>query len=145
MTIIEGLYDFWSACPLLTDNKINVDYLPETAKRDGVEFSIDATPGTEILNQYIDGGAQCQYLFVLRSVNDYGPDVWQNIANSGFYDGVVQWMADCTRRRNLPPMPEKMTPRMIEAMSTAYLFGVGAQTGKYQIQCRLVYFRKGDR
>lgn len=144
MTIIEGLHKFFEACPLMTDNRINVDYLPEDAKK-GVEFSIDATPGTEVIKSYMDGGAECQYQFVLRSVNDYGADTWQNIANSGFYDGLVAWMRQQSRARNLPEMPEGMTPKSIEAMSTAYLFNMGASTGKYQIQCRLLYFRKGDR
>ena len=35
-----------------------------------------------------------------------------------------------------------MTARSIEAQSTGYLFTTGPDAGKYQIQCRLVYFQK---
>ena len=144
MTIIQCLHEFFLDCPLMTDNRINVDYLPEDA-RDGVEFSIDATPGADTLTPHLDGGGMCQYQFVLRSVNDYGPDTLQNIANSGFFDGLMAWMRTQSRKRQLPQMPEGMQPLRIRALSTAYLFQMGADVGKYQIQCQLDYYRKGER
>lgn len=144
MTIIQGIWDFFMDCPLMTENRINVDYLPEDAKQ-GVEFSIDATPGTDMVSQHLDGGGMCQFQFVMRSVNDYGPDTWQNIANNGFYDGLIVWMRTQSRKRQLPQMPDGCQPLRIRALSTAYLFQEGANVGKYQIQCRLDYYRKGDR
>lgn len=144
MTIMQGLWDFFMACPLMSEYRINVDYLPSDAK-DGVEFSIDATPGTETEVRHLDGGGMCQYQFVLRSVNAYGPDTWQNIANGGFYDGLVAWLRTQSRQRKLPAMPEGMQPIRIKALSTAYLFEMDAAVGKYQIQCTLEYYRKGDR
>jgi hypothetical protein len=144
MTIIQSLYNHFESCPILDGRAINVDYLPENAKR-GVEFSIEATPGTQELKRYMDGGADCQYTFVLRSVNAYGPDVWQNITNGGFYEELCDWMRRTNRNGTLPLLDSGMIAERIEPLSTAYLFSEGADTGKYQIQCRLLYSRDGDR
>lgn len=121
------------------NSKINVDYLPEGA----LEYSIDTTPATEIIKKYINGDTKRQYIFVLRSVNDYGPDVLQNIANSGFFEKLSGWLDEQTNSGNFPSLPSGMEPERIEAQSTGYLFTAGPETGKYQIQCRIVYLQKG--
>lgn len=140
-TIIAALRAYFLACPLTGDNRLGVDYLPEQ----GIAYSIDATPATEILQQYVGGSSLRQYQFVFRSVNDYGPDVLQNIANSGFFERLSAWMEQQTKARSLPELGAGRTARRLEAMSTGYLFTAGPDVGKYQIQCRLVYFQKGER
>ena len=139
-TIIQSLRDYFLTCPLMGDSAINVDYLPEGP---AVEYSIDTTPATEIVKQYIDGSSVRQYLFVIRSVNDYGPDVLQNLANSGF---MRIWRHGWKSRPEpaiFPSLPGRKNPRKkIEAQSTGYLFTTGPDTGKYQIQCRLQYFQE---
>ena len=138
-TIIQSLRDYFLTCPLMGDSAINVDYLPEGP---AVEYSSESTPATEIVKQYIDGSSVRQYLFVIRSVNDYGPDVLQNLANSGFYENLAAWLEVQTRTGNFPSLPERKIPQKIEAQSTGYLFTTGPDTGKYQIQCRLQYFQE---
>ena len=54
-TIIQALRDYFLDCPLMTDNVVNVDYLPEDTKKNGIEFSIDVTPAEEVIQPYIDG------------------------------------------------------------------------------------------
>lgn len=138
-TIIQSLRDYFLACPLMGDSAINVDYLPEGPV---VEYSIDTTPATEVVKWYTDGSSVRQYLFVIRSVNEYGPDVLQNLANSGFYENLAAWMERQTKAGNLPQLPAGKTPQKIEAQSTGYLFVSGPDVGKYQIQCRLQYFQE---
>lgn len=140
-TMIGALREYFLACPLTGDSRLGVDYLPEQ----GVAYSIDATPATEVLQQYVGGSSLRQYLFVFRSVNDYGPDALQNLANSGFFERLAAWMERQTKARALPDLGPGRTARRLEAMSTGYLFTAGPDTGKYQIQCRLVYFQKGER
>ena len=84
-TIIHSLWDYFLTCPLMGDKKINIDFLPEKS----LEYSIDTTPATEIVKRYVDGSSVRQYLFVIRSVQDYGSDVLQNIANSGFFEAIA--------------------------------------------------------
>ena len=137
-TIIKSLWDYFLACPLTGDRKLNVDYLPES----GIEYSIDTTPATEIVKMYTDGSSIRQYLFVFRSVGDYGSDELQNIANSGFYEQLSEWIEQQSRAGALPILPAGKTAIKLEAQSTGYLFTTGAGVGKYQIQCRLQYLQE---
>lgn len=143
MTIIEGLYHYFWDCPLLTEYAINVDYLPCDAK-DGIALSIDGSPSTETQRPHIRGGGMCQFQFYLRSIHAYGADKWQNLANSGFYDALAAWMRRQSRARNLPEMPDNMQPMRIQALTSNYLVESGASDSKYQIQCQLDYYRRGD-
>ena len=138
-TIIESLRNYFLTCPLMGQEKINVDFLPEQ----GVEYSIDTTPAAEVVRQYVDGSSVRQYLFVIRSVNDYGADTLQNITNSGFFEALSDWLEKQTMRGILPLLPTGRSARKIEAQSTGYLFNTGPDAGKYQIQCRLEYFQEG--
>ena len=92
-----------------------------------------------IRDSYTDGSTRRQYLFVLRSVNDYGTDTLQQIANSGFFEALSAWLESQTESGVLPMLGEKRCAEKIEAQTTGYLQGAGPDIGKYQIQCRLVY------
>lgn len=144
-TIIEALKEYFEACPLLADSKINVDYLPDKVKASGMECSIDTTPAEEEIQRYVSGSAMCQQVFVIRTQNSYGPDTLQQVANSGFFEDLSAWMREQSQKKDLPELPEGMTARFIEAQSTGYLAADFADVAKYQIQCRLVYFRQGGR
>nr|DAI95727.1 MAG TPA: Minor capsid protein from bacteriophage [Caudoviricetes sp.] len=137
-TIIKSLWNYFLACPLTGDRKLNVDYLPES----GIEYSIDTTPATDIVKKYTDGSSIRQYLFVFRSVNEYGSDALQNIANSGFYEQFSDWLEQQNLENNYPELPVGKTPIKIEAQSTGYLFTTGPAVGRYQIQCRLLYLQE---
>lgn len=138
-TIIASLRNFFLTCPLMGSNRINVDFLPDQ----GMEYSIDTTPATEIVKRYVNGDTERQYLFVVRSVNDYGADVLQNIANSGFFENLSKWLEEQTEAGTLPSLPAGQTAKSIAAQSTGYLQGSAPGVGKYQIQCRLLYLQKG--
>lgn len=144
-TIIESLKEYFEACPLLEGSKINVDYLPDGTDSGEMECSIDTTPAEEEIQRYMSGSAMCQQVFVIRTLSDYGPDTLQQVANSGFFEDLSAWLREQTKRKNLPELPEGMTARLIEAQSTGYLAADFADVAKYQIQCRLVYFRQGGR
>lgn len=138
-TIIQALRDYFLTCPLMDGSRINIDYLPDR----GMEYSIDTTPATEIVKRYVNGDTQRQYLFVIRSVSDYGSDVLQNLASSGFYEQLSEWLEHNSDNEIFPDLPEGKTPLKIEAQTTGYLFTTSPKAGKYQIQCRLVYRQKG--
>jgi len=143
-TIIEALFDFFDASPLMSDNRLNIDYLPEDTSRAGVEYAIGTAPGDEIIKNYRNSAAMCRYPFVISSVNDYGPDAAQCIMNTGFLEQLAEWMRVQTIQRMLPELPENMEPRSIKAIGAGYLYQPDINAGKYQIQCELVYYRKGD-
>ena len=129
----------------MTDNRLNIDYLPEDTKEAGVEYAIATSPTDEVVKRYHGGGALCRYPFIISSVNDYGPDAAQNICNTGFTEQLSVWLRKQSRLRNLPNLPADLTPRSIRAIGSGYLYQPDINAGKYQIQCELEYYRKGDR
>lgn len=140
MTIIESLYNYFLSCPLLYNGKINIDYLPETP----TEYTIDVSPTTKIVKAYINGDSIRQYLFTIGSREYYGTDVLQNLANSGFYEKFADWVEKQSNEGNLPILADGSTPQKIEILSTGYMFGGNADTARYQIQCRLIYYKKQE-
>jgi len=143
-TIIESLVDYFSNCPLMSNGRLNIDYLPEDTGQAGVEYAIGASPTDEVIQRYRDGGARCRYPFTLSSINDYGADVVQNMLNTGFYEKLANWLTTQSRLRNLPELPCNMQTRSIRAIGTGYLFRPDVNAGNYQIQCELEYYKKGD-
>ena len=140
-SIAKALREYFLTCPLLGDHPLGVDWLPDKS----VAFSIDATPASQVLVRYFSGDSLRQYEFVLRSVQDYGADVLQNLANSTLYEQLSAWMEEQTRKRNFPDLGPERTVQSIEAQSTGYLMTVAPDVGRYQIQCRIIYYQKGSR
>lgn len=140
-SIAKALREYFLTCPLLGDHPLGVDWLPDHS----VAFSIDTTPASQIIQRYFSGGSLRQYEFVLRSVQDYGADVLQNLENSALYERLAAWMEEQTRKRNFPDLGEGRTVQSIEAQSTGYLMTVAPDVGRYQIQCRIIYHEKGTR
>ncbi len=144
-TVIEGLRDYFNNCPLIHGGKLNVDYLPENTKKDGVQFSISPTPGEPGMRQYMSRSSMRQFPFVLRTISDWGTDILQNLGNSGFCEDLAEWMLEQAATHTLPELPPGMSATKLVVVTSGYLFTTTPAVGKYQIQCRLEYFRKGER
>lgn len=135
MRLIESIRNFILTYPNLNDGRLNVDYLGF----EPTEYSIDGTPVEPIIRKYVDGGTLRQFNFVFSSVEVYGQDTLNNIANSGFYEDFADWLETSSKAGELPEMEVGKTPLRIEALNTGYLFDTTTNTGRYQIQCRLIY------
>lgn len=140
-SIAEALHTYLLTCPLLGDHPLGVDWLPDKS----VAFSIDTTPASQIIQRYYSGSSLRQYEFVLRSVADYGADILQNLANSTLYEQLAAWFEEQTRKRTFPDLGSGRTVQSIEAQSTGYLMTAAPDVGRYQIQCRMIYYEKGTR
>lgn len=143
-TIVDALVAYFGGCPLMTGGRMNIDYLPEDTKKAGIEFAISMEPTDEVITRYKDGSARCRYPFIISSVHDYAPGVVQNIQNAGFYEDLAKWIREEARDRRLPSLPEGTTARSLRTMGSGYLYQPDVDSGKYQIQCELEYYRQGD-
>lgn len=140
-SIVQTLRDYFLGCPLLERYAVGVDWLPDH----GIAFSVDPSPGSAVLQRYIGGDSIRQYLFVLRSIQDYGADVLQNLGNCGLFEALAEWMETQTAMRTLPDLGGGRIVKVLEAQSTGYLMTRGPDVGQYQIQCRLVYYQPAER
>ena len=98
MTIIESLYHYLDACPLLQDGMLYVDYLGP----DPVSYVIDAEPATAIVKRYANGDTVRQYLFTLGTRDYYSQDVMERIDSSGFFEEFSDWLDAQNIHGNLP-------------------------------------------
>ncbi len=138
MKIIESVKNFILTCPYLEElAAINVDFLPDSPDT----YSIEEVPTNAVIQTYLDGSQERQFVFVFASRFYYSDETRNNIENSGFYEDFSDWLDEQTKTGNLPAMREGMTPSKIEAMSSGYLFDVSGDlsNARYQIQCRLIY------
>lgn len=140
--MVSEIRDWLRTCPLIDKNdRFNVNYLGA----EPVAFSIEETPNTPIIQQYLDGSTIREKAFVLAAVQDYSPDILSQIANSGFWEALSDWVEAQNRKRNFPKMPVGKTARKIEVATTHYLYRTGENTARYQVQMKLTYFQKGER
>ena len=142
MTILEGVRAWLKTCPALAGERLNVDYLPETAK----SYSVEVVPCTEVVKRYFDGAAVKQFLFVLASRCFCTDDIKQNTDNIAFYEDFSRWVERQCRRRDFPALGEDRQSRKVEVTTSGYLFTLDDHgNARYQIQMKLTYIQKGQR
>ena len=138
MKIIESVKNFILTCPCLEElSAVNVDFLPESPDT----YSIEEVPTNSVIQTYLDGSQERQFVFVFASRFYYSDETRNNIENCGFYEDFSDWLDEQTESGNFPQMRDGLTPTKIEAISSGYLFDVSGDlsNARYQIQCRLTY------
>ena len=138
MKIIESVKNFILECPYLAElAAVNVDFLPDSPDT----YSIEEVPTNAVIQTYLDGSQERQYVFVFASRFYYSDETKNNIENSGFYEDFSDWLDEQTKKGNLPVMRDGLNPTKIEAVSSGYLFDISGDlsNARYQIQCRLIY------
>lgn len=136
--LIDEVRTWLQECTLIdADDRFNANYLGA----DPTEYTIEDVPVVAVLKQYL-GGALKQKNYMIASRNSYGVDILDNIANSGFYDALSDWVQAQNKARNFPNMGTNKVVRNIKTTSTAYIFEAGADTARYQIPLQITYYEK---
>ena len=140
MTIIEAVRDFLKTCPLLTGERLNVDFLPEEA----TAYSVDVTPITPVVKNYICGGSLRQFAFVFATRVFFGDHIRQQLDNLGFFEAFADWLEAQNRARIFPDLGAGRHAKRLEVSTSGYVFAPGTDTARYQIQCRFLYEQDAD-
>lgn len=138
--MIEEIRKYIGTCPFLKGSKINVNYLGESP----AAYSIDSVPAAPVIKQYADGGQLCQQLFVLASRELYTRSASSNIAVARFYEDFAAWIDENNQNGILPKITENVTVQSIEVLTGQYLYDFGETDARYQIQCRLIYYKEAQ-
>lgn len=141
MTIIEAIRNFLGEYEGLKGERLNIDFLPP----DDSAYSVDAIPTKSEVKRYTDGSSVRQFSFTLASRAFWGPDVRQQVDNLAFFEDFEEWLAEQNRKRHFPNLGEGRTVRKVEVTTSGYAFAPGVDFARYQIQCNLIYFQKGER
>lgn len=141
-SIMGAVRDFLGGCPLFEGNGLQVNFLGESPQ----EYTLEDVPANPIIKQYTNGNSVRQALFVIASREFYSRDSIENLKSSGFYERLAEWLEIQSKNRNLPNLPDGMTAQKIEATTNGYCMSADIQQNiqRYQIQCRLTYFKKGQ-
>ena len=140
MKIIESIRKYIGELDCLSSlgKVININYLAD----DSDSFSIEEIPSNPILKKYVDGSSVRQFQFVFSSREPYGPEILQNLENSGFYEDFANEIENRNKNGLLPLLEDPLESLEIRVESTSYIVSVTEDTGMYQINLRLKY-RKG--
>lgn len=136
--MIDEIREYIGKCPLFKENRINVNYLGDKP----ATYSIDSVPAAPIIKQYSDGGQLCQQLFVFASRELYSRAASGNIAVTKFYEDFADWISRNNQNGVLPKLSEGLTAQSIEVITGQYLYDFGETDARYQIQCRLIYYKE---
>lgn len=138
---VDAIRDWFRECPhLQPGNRFSVDYL----SADPTEYAIYMQPST--LASFIDvTGEVCvrsvqELNFIFASREKHSSDVLQALANHGFYDGVINWIIQQNKQKIFPEIAAGKVISIMPSL-TQYLFEAGANSGRYQISCKMKYRR----
>lgn len=140
-SIIDGIVDFFTGCPLLKDGAFRVDALGDTP----MEYTIEIDAFDPVIQEYVDGSKNCRYQFAFGSREYYDLDRMQNIANSMFYEQLSRWVSDKSARGELPAMPVNCYPDKLRAMSSGFVLDENGTTARYRVQFELTYLERKPR
>lgn len=131
--IIESIRDYILKCDFLKDGKVNINYLPAE-----MSYSIEPIGGDPVYKRYMDGNCLKQFQFALMSAEVYDGDARTEIANSGFYQFLEEWIEENNMKDIYPDLDGRDAIR-VDVLQSGYLFSTEADLGRYQIQLRLIY------
>lgn len=136
MKLIDYIRSLLRTCPLLENERINVDFLDA----ENGSYSVNTSPAAPIVKRFIDGSSIRQYVFTFSSAELYGEEIRQNLENAGFWEDFTEWIESVDLPHTLETDQE---PQKIEVLSSGYAFMTDADSARYQIECRLLYKQKG--
>ena len=137
-SIIEGLSNYFLACPLLKDGVFRVDALGS----DPVEYSLAPGITSPILKKYVDGSSIRQYQFNFNSRDAYSMDRVLAIQNESFYENLCNWVEKQSMAGNLPEMPNGCEAQALTVLAPGYMLDASMENAYYQIQMQLKYFKE---
>lgn len=140
MSITESLRDWLLECPQLAGQRLNTNYLGAEA----AEFSIVEAPVTPVVSTYLDGTTVRQKSVALTAVQDYSPDILLQLAASGFWETVADWIEARNDADDLPDLGPGREATSIAVSAAHYVLHTTATTARYQLQMLLTYDQYPD-
>lgn len=137
-SMIQGIVDYVTACPLLAEGYIRVDSLGARP----IEYGIATLPCDPVIKRYTDGSSMRQYLFAVTSREYYSVDMIQNIRNSEFYEDLADWFEAQNKTGTFPVLGPGKTVQKMELVTSGYLFSTDRKTARYQLEIRCKYYKE---
>lgn len=131
---MQLIKEYIETCPLLKNNKINVDYLNSK----DYSYSIDRTPVNPVSKKYRDGGKIYQIAFDFSITFPIGSKALLNLINSKFCEDFMEWVENQNNKRIYPDITGA---RSIECTSPGYVLSKTETSAIYIIQMNFKYYK----
>ena len=140
---ITAMREWLKTCPLIAEEQSEngaafriSDLSPEPV----VEFSIEDSPTDPVTAVFFSGRNLAKsYIFVSR--RDYSEAQSVQIANSGFFEQLTEWVLAQNDRHHLPRLDGRKEALRVSVTSSGYIVTASAGSCKMQLQLRLEYYQ----
>ena len=136
--MINSIKDFMATCPFLTETDININYLGE----DAVSSSVNSVSADPVIKTYTDGGSLRQFIFEISIRQSYGENEEANIAAAELLENISDWIEQKNNVGILPSLSNNKHPISLEIFRTGRVKHKTADTAKYQLKCKLIYYQE---
>lgn len=133
--MIEELYNFFAACPVLAGAEMNVDYLDSEQG----SYTIEALPCEPVLRRYHTGGERRQYCFQIALRQNYRGTPSENLRNEKICELIADWAEECSEKNLLPKLSDGKISQSLTVTTGGYMFDESSGHARYQIGFRLIY------
>ena len=137
MTAMESLNAYFRSCPLLAEGKFPGDMC---AGQD-IPFTLEGFAQDNAVQRYVHGDALREATFVLTTQDSYPRQNLQGLFDGGFQEQLQAWLQ---LDGNLPALPQGMQAQSVITQGAMYQVDQTTEQVRYQVQCKLVYFKGGN-
>lgn len=109
-------------------------------RQEAGSLSVDSVPTSPQVRRYMDGGRRLRLDFVVSGREFLDDDPAGAAASLGLFEELGRRMESAP----LPALGEGLTAERVQILSTAYPVSLdGHGTARYQMQCRLIFYKEG--
>lgn len=142
---ITAMREWLKTCPLIAEEQSEngaAFRISGLSPEPVAEFSIEDSPTDPVTAVFFSGRNLAKsYIFVSR--RDYSEAQSVQIANSGFFEQLTEWVMRQDAQHNLPDLSAcggGKTPTGIAVTNSGYIVTNSAGSCKMQLQMRLTYY-----
>lgn len=138
LSFLPAIRDYFLTCPMMADGSISFDFLPDAP----MAYTVDAVPELEVVKTYTDSSSIRAWRFLIQSAGTYAPGVLQQVANSGLYESLVDWLESQALQDNLPTLPAGREALSVTIDGAGPSIEENAAEGTWRMQGTLQYFQE---
>lgn len=140
---ITAMREWLKTCPLIAEEQSEngaAFRISGLSPEPVAEFSIEDSPTDPVTAVFFSGRNLAKsYIFVSR--RDYSEAQSVQIANSGFFEQLTEWVLAQNDRHHLPRLDGRKEPLCVSVTSSGYIVTASAGSCKMQMQLRLEYYQ----
>ena len=139
---ITAMREWLKTCPLISEEQSENGAAFRIAglEEESTAFSIEDSPTDPVTAVFFSGRNLAKsYIFVSR--RDYSEAQSVQIANSGFFEQLTEWVLAQNDRHHLPRLDGRKEALRVSVTSSGYIVTASAGSCKMQLQLRLEYYQ----